>query len=152
MKREEPFACGIAVRLKGSGTRGVIEEGPDRKGTYLLAVGAVKMRVPREQLELLPPTRKKAAGKKRRSPTSGGAGAGSTRSLDLHGHTVPQALAALEEALNRALLDDTAVLEIIHGIGSGALRAAVHRYLEASSHIKHFRQPDHNAGTTLAYL
>ncbi|MCB0360487.1 MAG: Smr/MutS family protein, partial [Bdellovibrionales bacterium] len=75
-----------------------------------------------------------------------------TCSVDLHGKTRLEALSELERLLDRALLGGMDRLEIIHGLGTGALRDVTHDFLRASTHIRSFEVDMRNPGTTWAYL
>lgn len=72
--------------------------------------------------------------------------------VDLHGFTVEQALALVEEALNRALLADSGELRLIHGRSGGRIRGAVHRWLREISTVRAFRLDPRNAGVTIVTL
>lgn len=72
--------------------------------------------------------------------------------IDLHGLTVPQAIARAEEALNDALLADAAGLRFIHGRSGGHIRDALHRWLRRIESIRSFRVDPRNAGVTVVTL
>ncbi len=73
-------------------------------------------------------------------------------STDLHGMTVDEGLTALANAIDSALRGGADRLAIIHGHGTGRMKAAVHRYLKTLSVVKRFKLDDGNSGTTLAYF
>ena len=73
------------------------------------------------------------------------------QSLDLHGKTVIEAIDALDEFLNRALLAHATEVRIIHGRGGGRLKAAVHRRLKQMTSTR-FRVDPTNAGSTIVKL
>jgi|1048.fasta_scaffold13716_2 DNA mismatch repair protein MutS2 len=77
---------------------------------------------------------------------------GGTSKVDLHGMTVVEGLRAAEEALNRALISGHEKLEIIHGIGSGALKNAILKYLSSAPGVANFANTPGNAGMTVVYL
>jgi DNA mismatch repair protein MutS2 len=77
---------------------------------------------------------------------------GGKAKIDLHGMTVPDGLRAAEDALNRALLNGSESLEIIHGIGSGSLKKAVLNYLKSAPGVANISSSPHNPGSTLVYL
>jgi len=54
--------------------------------------------------------------------------------------------------VNDALLSGANGIAIIHGIGTGKLKTAVHRYLASLSVVKRFQLEKGNAGTTVAYF
>ncbi|MWV61846.1 recombination and DNA strand exchange inhibitor protein [Helicobacter saguini] len=60
-------------------------------------------------------------------------------SLDLHGMTQQEALEALESFFSNALAARFSEVEIVHGIGSGALRKLVENYLDNSPFIRGYR-------------
>jgi dsDNA-specific endonuclease/ATPase MutS2 len=74
------------------------------------------------------------------------------QSIDLHGMTVPEALAALPVFLDRAIRADLPRVEIIHGISGGRLRAAVRRYLAEAPAVTSAAPDDRNPGVTIAYF
>ena len=59
--------------------------------------------------------------------------------IDLRGQMVEEALEKLNKYLDDAYLSGLGKAEIIHGKGTGALRAAVQKHLKGHPHIKNFR-------------
>jgi DNA mismatch repair protein MutS2 len=75
--------------------------------------------------------------------------------LNLIGMRAGDALRKLEEFLDQAYLASRNEVRIVHGIGSGALKKAVHEYLSTSPYCAAFRQaePHHGgAGATIIEL
>jgi DNA mismatch repair protein MutS2 len=72
--------------------------------------------------------------------------------VDLHGLTVEEALARAERHLNDALLGDLSELRLIHGKGSGRIRAALHRRLGEISAVRAYRLDPRNPGVTIVNL
>ena len=147
--KTEPLRPGSRVRVVTLGKHGIVEEGPNRKGQYLVSVGALSIWTSQSDLEALKPGK---ASKKRKQTHRPVPGAAAVLSVDLHGLTKDQAEYAIEELLDRALRTGCDRLEIIHGIGSGAVKTAAHKYLAASRHVASFKLDDANPGTTWAYL
>lgn len=77
-------------------------------------------------------------------------GGGASRSLDLHGRTVAEALDDLERFVNDALLDGCGEVRIIHGRSGGRVKAAVYGYLRTLSAVRRVALDPHNAGVTIA--
>jgi DNA mismatch repair protein MutS2 len=72
--------------------------------------------------------------------------------LNLVGMRTGEALRKLEEFLDQAYLTNRSEVRVIHGIGSGALKKAIHEYLATSPYCASFRQaePHHGgAGATI---
>lgn len=59
--------------------------------------------------------------------------------LDLRGYTVDEALEMTEKYLDDALLSNLPTVSLIHGKGTGALRAAIAEMLQNQPHVKSFR-------------
>ena len=72
--------------------------------------------------------------------------------LDLRGARVEDALVALEARISAVLLAGGDQLEIIHGVGTGALRDAVRRKLRELPEVREVRSADEpgREGVTLA--
>jgi DNA mismatch repair protein MutS2 len=75
--------------------------------------------------------------------------------LNLIGMRTSEALRKLEEFLDQAYLTNRSEVRIVHGIGSGALKKAVHEYLAGSPYCAGFRQAEPHqggAGATIVQL
>ena len=71
---------------------------------------------------------------------------GGDSELNLIGMRTADALRRLEEFLDQAYLTNRAEVRIVHGIGSGALKKAVHEYLSDSPYCAGFHQADPHRG------
>jgi DNA mismatch repair protein MutS2 len=71
---------------------------------------------------------------------------GGDSELNLIGMRTADALRRLEEFLDQAYLTNRAEVRIVHGIGSGVLKKAVHEYLSDSPYCAGFRQADPHRG------
>ncbi|MGZ6204729.1 MAG: endonuclease MutS2, partial [Candidatus Binataceae bacterium] len=87
--------------------------------------------------------------------SAGPAPEGGDSELNLIGMRTADALRRLEEFLDQAYLTNRAEVRIVHGIGSGALKKAVHEYLADSPYCAGFHQADPHrggAGATVVQL
>ena len=73
-------------------------------------------------------------------------------SIDLHGMTAEEALAAVEPFLDDAILAGHAEVRIIHGRSGGRLRTVVHARLRALPPVRSFRVDETNPGVTIVVL
>ena len=76
-------------------------------------------------------------------------------SLNLIGMRVEEALIALKNYIDAALLVRYEQVNIIHGFGTGALRKAVHEFLKSSKYVVEYRLGGFNeggAGATIVVL
>ncbi len=146
-------------------------------GTMRVAVGPLKVRVTEEELRKAPtPDDEKAGGK------SGGGGKASSAPKHKGGHTKPSAKSpeALEVAiptddntcdlrglrvddgvsmamtfLDRALSQGSAVIFLLHGHGTGAMKDAIRKELKGHPNVAHFRpaaQVEGGDGVTVVWI
>ncbi len=113
--------------------------------------GALRIEVAPERLR-----RAKAAPAPARAPkVTVEVASNETGELNLIGARTADALRRLEEFLDQAYLTNRAEVRIVHGIGSGALRKAIHEYLANSPYAASFREADPHqggAGATIVTL
>ena len=75
-----------------------------------------------------------------------------THEIDLHGLTVEEALARVDDVLNDAILRGVTELRIIHGRSGGRIRGALHKRLREIGAIASFRLDERNAGVTIVNI
>jgi len=147
------FAKNTAVRILSLKKEGVIV-GISRPGYYAVAVGNLKIECTASDLQLIKqkkevpssiPVRKTNA----KSPSSKVI---PSLAVDLHGMTVEQALSLVERTLDRALSSGIDRVDLVHGIGTGKLKSAIHRYLSGLSVVKRYKLSDGNPGITWVFF
>lgn len=130
----------------------VLEEPKD--GFVLVQAGIIKTRVPLSNIRLLSKRqlKKKNPG---RTVTKSVSTPEASSSLDLRGQTVEEALMEVDSFLDRASRMHLSQVTIIHGKGTGALRAAVQQHLRRCAQVKNFRLGTYGegeSGVTIAEL
>ena len=155
------FPVGAAVAVVSLRTHGrVLEVLPG--GRYRVAVGGLTLVCEDAQLETVSHS-KKTQRRERAEPArieappppQPGPGAADTtrfESIDLHGMTVPEALAALPVFLDGAIRAGLTHVTIIHGTSGGKLRAAVRGYLSKMPSVTCAVPDGRNQGATVAYF
>src|SRR5581483_11449212 len=123
-----PVAAGSPVLVEGVSEPGTLIA-VDDKGMADVAAGALRLRVPVSSLRAAPATVEPV--RSARTTVSGSAPSVPLE-LDLRGARAEEALAVLDRYLNDAAVAGIDRLRIVHGKGTGALRAAVREML--SSH------------------
>jgi len=155
-----PFPLGAAVAVVSLRKHGRVTEVLPG-GRYRVAVGGVTVVCPEGQLETVSHSKKQqrrereAPARPARTtapPPAADEAASQFRSIDLHGMTVPEALAALPEFLDRAIRAGVTRVDIIHGISGGRLRAAVRGYLAGMPAVMCAAPDDRNPGVTIVYF
>ena len=143
------FAAGTVVYVEGAKKRGEIIEGPNRKGEYCVSYGSLSLWVAGKDLRV---AKKKDSDERKQAVRASGGGREEEAKIDLHGLKVAEALRVLEQALDRALLQSAHRIEVVHGIGTGAVKTAVHACLKESRYVSRFEVDSSNPGTTWVYL
>jgi dsDNA-specific endonuclease/ATPase MutS2 len=134
--------------------KGVVR-GARGQGWVLVEIGGRSVVLEERAIGPIDPGGKARAGKtKRPAPEpvwrpAAPSGRSAPAEIDLHGLTVEEALARVETAVNDALLADRSELRVIHGRGSGRIRAALHRWLRDVMAVSAFRLDPRNAGVTI---
>ncbi len=112
----------------------------NKDGTYQLQAGILKINAKPDEIYLLEndnPYRTKAA-----HPAHSGREMKTTATsseVDLRGMDSLEAIAVLDRYLDEAMRSNLQSVRIIHGKGTGVLRAAVHQSLKRNKYIKSFR-------------
>ncbi len=118
----------------------IVELGPH---DALVQAGALRLRVPTSALES---STARAAGpaSPRRAPTAPDEGAAT--SVDVRGERADDAWRRVESALDLAIRNQQASLIIVHGHGTGALKASLRDRLRASPYVASTRPGDRSEG------
>ena len=142
------------VFVKSLKTDGVILE-KKSNGLYKVAIGAMQVELLEKDLKPLP--KDDAHSKKGKSShvfekLSPHEKKRAEAPIDLHGLRVDEAIKALAQKLDEAILADVDRVAVIHGLGTGALLTAVHQFLKEQPTVKHFKVEQGNPGTTWVYF
>jgi DNA mismatch repair protein MutS2 len=127
-------AIGSDVVLR-SGARGTLLAVDGESAT--VALGRMHSSIPIAEISKI-----LASAKSTPAPASRPTGAIAAAKLDLRGARVEDALAALEARISAVLLAGGDQLEIIHGVGTGALRDAVRRKLRELPEVRDVRMAE----------
>ncbi len=141
-KLPRELQIGDTVFCKTIGKNATVTALKDKKGTVEIAAGMLKMRVKEETLRLVDKPKKEEPKKK----VATGRVSGESRSnmqvsnrCDLRGLMVDEAILVLDRFLDDLLLSGLTECTIIHGKGTGALRAGITQYLKSDPRIRTFR-------------
>src|SRR5437899_1116395 len=143
-----PPVPGDLVEVAGRGIRGELVEIAGERAR--IQRGGLRFEVPSGQLRVVgdAPARERVAIEVDRP-------ADAPAEINLIGQRVRDAIDALAAFLDRAVRAGLSEVRVVHGIGSGALRRAVHEFLESSPYCAGFRESEPaagGAGVTIAEL
>lgn len=153
---------GDMVKVVSMGLKGTVSSMPDAKGDMFVQCGIIRSKVNIKDLVLINedampnnPYKKQAARTTHSNTSRIGASKTSTFSMEINllGKTVDEAISELDKYLDDAYLSHAPSVRIVHGKGTGALRAAVQRYLKSVSYVKSFHLGEYgegDAGVTIA--
>lgn len=124
------------------------------KGQVLVQAGIIKTRVQLSNLRLLNDEKVTVPKRPERKVTKNVSARAETE-IDLRGQTAIEAIIAVDQAIDTAILTNTHMLTVIHGKGTGVLRAEIHRHLKTHKAVKKFRLGtfgEGEAGVTIVEL
>ena len=138
-----PLEIGDTVYCKTIGKNASVTALKDKKGNVEIAAGMLKMRVKEDSLRLVEKPKQKETKKRQVSTTRVMGESKSTMAInnrcDLRGLMVDEAIIVLHRFLDDLLRSGLTECTIIHGKGTGALRAGVTQYLKGDPRIRTFR-------------
>ena len=137
-KSARDVRAGDTVEIKSMGVKAeVIEVSPD--GTLNLKAGIMTVKAKPDEVYLI---EGHAAKQKKQSVTLAGSSvprAAVSPEIDLRGMESIEAVNAAEQYIDSAVMGKLKTVTIIHGKGTGALRAAVQQMLKRNKAVKSFR-------------
>ena len=149
-KLPRELKVGDKVYLVTIGTEGVVTAIKDKKGLIAVTSGILKTKVTEDKLRLIDGT-VKFRRREEKKPVSEGkvkkSIVSSFRSeVDVRGMIGEDAWYVVDKYLDDAVLAGVPSVRIIHGKGTGALRAALWKYFKTDSRIKSYRHGNYGEG------
>lgn len=136
------FRLGESVKVHSMNLTGTVSSLPDAKGNLFVQMGILRSQVHMSDLEIIEEPMTITAKQMHRTSTGKMKMSKSmniSTELNLLGKTVDEAIAELDKYLDDAYLSHLTQVRIVHGKGTGALRAGVHNYLKRQKHVKSYR-------------
>jgi DNA mismatch repair protein MutS2 len=151
--RQRDPAVGDLVRLKSLGREGRVARVIDAK-TLEVAVGAMKMRVPRSDIAEVVAVAKETPVQsvRRRGGVTVATSSGSddsdymTSEINVIGRTADEAESEVERFVERAFLAGLPSIRVVHGVGMGILRRTLREFLRNHPHVASVTEPPYNEG------
>ncbi len=166
----ESLEEGDVVEIADLDTLGCLLEKPEGKKSVRVQIGSSELSVHVERLvgvgkagsvpdvipeEKSPPRRVTKPPSLSSPSTVSGSGSPDFAGIDLRGQPAEEALEQLTAQLDQALLRNARAVRIIHGHGTGKLKAAVRQFLAQSTYVTTFRpgnEEEGGDGATMAEL
>ena len=144
---------GDRVKVVSMGQNGEVASLPDKKGDVTVTIGALKVRVKAEDLQLIIDGRRRkkhpALEKKNKSRYGDmymSKAQNIKTSVTVRGQTLEEALDNVAKYLDDAFMAGLSEVTIIHGVGEGILMKGIRRDLQHNKHVKSFRRGSYNEG------
>ena len=135
---------GDGVRVLSMNLNGTVSSLPDSQGNVFVQMGILRSKVNISDLELLQENSVSGPGLEARRKGSGSSNIKMSKSfgispeINVLGMTVDEAVAQLDKYLDDAYIAHLPQVRIVHGKGTGALRAGIHKHLKRLKYIKEF--------------
>ena len=151
---------GDTVRVLSMNLKGTVSSLPNAKGDLYVQMGILRSLVNIRDLEMVEEASITGPGLSgTHTGGSRGSGSGSSKikmsksfsvspEVNLIGMTVDEAIPVLDKYLDDAYLAHLPQVRVVHGRGTGALKAGVHRHLKKLSYVKEFRLGEFGEGDT----
>ena len=138
-KAPENLKPGDRVYVISFDQNGEVLTAPDKNKEVMVQMGIMKMKVPMAEL-MLDDTPRPKEKQKRQQPTKAKFSKSQfiSAEIDCRGQLVDEAIANIDKYIDDAYLSGLKQVVIIHGKGTGALRAGVQNYLKMNSHVKSY--------------
>ncbi len=157
-KLPRPLKVGDKVYLTTIGKEGEITALADKKGLISVTSGILKTKVSEDKIRLLDgsvkyvsqPTQKVSEGKVKKTVSST-----FKPEIDVRGMIGDDAWFVVDKYIDDAVLCGMPTVRIIHGKGTGALKAALWKYFKSDKRIKAYRHGEYgegDAGVTILTL
>ncbi len=152
-KREENYVLpralqrGDEVLIVSLGKKAVVTENPDRSGKVTVQAGIIKTKVSLSDLQLLEETAAENDTKGRKNSTYRMTVCRDFRDeIDLRGKNGDEAWSAVDKYFDEAAVAGFHTVRLIHGKGTGALKAALWKYLKGDRRVVSFRIGQYGEG------
>ena len=150
-----PLKVGDEVIIYDIGKDATVLEVPKSGDMILVQAGIVKTRVNIKNLRLSDGKKEKKKDLGRRTVKTLSAPENVKMDVDLRGMNSEEGIAAVDEFIDRALRQNLNQVTIIHGKGTGILRAAIQQHLRRHPQVRSFRLGafgEGESGVTIAEL
>ncbi len=142
---------GDTVEVFGLNERGTVMSLPDKSGNVEVQMGIIKSRVKLGELRLVEENKVTLNGQKQRKKSN------TTHSIDtkkvqtevdVRGCTVEEGILEVDRVIDHAVVMKLGEVRVIHGKGTGALRAGLHQHFRKHPNVKSFRLGVYGEGET----
>lgn len=141
----EKLKLGDTVKILTLNQKGEVITLPDEEGNLVVQAGIMKINVNIKDLQLMKDEKEEIL-TQRYSKIGRAKAAQVPHQIDLRGKTLDETLMEIDKYLDDVYLAGIPSVTIIHGKGTGVLRAGIKEFLRNHAHVKSFRTGGYNEG------
>lgn len=155
--KAENLQVGAKVFVKNIGQEGVVQSVRLQKGEAEILCGSMRVRSKISELSvLIPPAKGQNIGKKNKQAKKNEVQVtkslkpkpAPTLEINVIGLTVHEALPEVEAFIDSAVVSNLSEVRIVHGVGTGKLRAGIHDFLRTHHNVEEYRLGKYGEGET----
>ncbi|MBE7057498.1 MAG: endonuclease MutS2 [Ruminococcaceae bacterium] len=154
-KPPKTLKAGETVRIVSLNNKATVLKEPDKDGQVYVQAGIMKLYVPLSDLRLEKDIAENGVKKKLDSSAAIIKAATIKSELDVRGMTVDEAVIIIDRQIHDGFIAKQSQFSVIHGKGTGALRAGIHDFLRTCKQVKSYRLGtfgEGDAGVTIVTL
>ncbi len=143
---------GDGVRVLSMNLKGTVSTLPDAKGNLFVQMGILRSQVNINDIELVEENSVSGPGLDGKRKGSGSSNIKISKSasvspeINLLGMTVDEAIPCLDKYLDDAYIAHLPQVRVVHGKGTGALRAGIHKHLKKLKNVREFHLGGYGEG------
>ncbi len=142
---KRPIRQGDIVIVNEYGSEATVLTDPDKNGNMTLQAGILKMTLNVSQVTL---TAEKPKEKQSGNVSFTKSATPAKMEVDIRGMTGDEGVEVVTNFIDHAFMSKLETVTVIHGKGTGALRAAIQRSLRSNPHVRGFRLGTYGEGET----
>jgi DNA mismatch repair protein MutS2 len=148
MTRDYEICPGDYVMVRSLGSKGYVTKVDKEGETCEVQIGNIRTRIHKELVDKVMIDRKPVPEKGVQLHVEPLKHA----ELNVIGMRVEEALEEIDRFIDRAIVQNSSKVRILHGVGTGRLMSAIKEHLADTGYIKHLARDDKNSGITVVEL
>ena len=137
--KKEQVKPGITVDVENLGQQGTVISNVSKDEQVLVQIGSLKMNVPIQKLRIIKDVEPKKQNNISQNYTKINKTRNAKTEINVIGMNVEEARFVVEKFLDDSILAHLQTVRIVHGKGTGKLRAGIHQMLKKDPHVKSYR-------------
>lgn len=146
--RSKDIRLGMTVNIVSMDNTGTVLTLPSGNGDFFIQAGIMKIKTNVNDVKIINEKNEKAGEKLISKRNIGSKSMSVSTELDLRGYMTYDGIMELDKFIDDAVLASLPRVSVIHGKGTGAMRAAVHDALRKNKSVKAFRLGGYGEGDT----